>query len=50
MEGERQNDQPRENVTQTVEDVDAADLPGKALCHEGGAPDDGDEEEGEIGF
>jgi len=47
---EREDEEGGEGVADAVEEVDAADLPGDALGYEGGAPDDGDEEEGDIGF
>ena len=48
--GEGEDEETGEGVADAVEDVDAADLPGDALGYEGGAPDDGDEEEGDICF
>jgi hypothetical protein len=45
-----QDHQRGQKVTRPVEQVDAPHLPGETLRYEGGAPDAGDEEEGEIGF
>ena len=48
--GKGEDDEGGEGIAQSVEEVDTADLSGDALGHEGGTPDDGDEEEGEICF
>lgn len=45
-----QDDEGSQQVARAVELIDAAHLSGDALGDEGGAPDDGYEQEGKVGF